>query len=191
MGAGAERLEDAALARRAARGAPAAFEALVARHSPGAWRAARAVLGDDHAAQDAVQQAFLRAWRGLGGFQGRSAFGTWLHRIAVNTALNMRRASARRPLERPGEAVLAALEAPAAGSEAAAEAADELGEALARLPGYYREVVMLRDLDALDCARIAERLGLPARTVETRLTRGRRFLRAALGRLRDGESSEG
>ncbi len=101
--------DDALLAVRAAEGDEDAFAVLVHRHAPALIRLATSLLGTGAEAEDAVQDAFLSAWRRLPEFQGRSAFGTWIYRIVTNRCLNVLRA--RRPV--------ASLEA--AGDVAAAE----------------------------------------------------------------------
>src|SRR5260221_6419012 len=90
---------DEALAARAAAGDEPAFEDLVIRYQARVFRLARRLTGEDGDAQDALQEAFLQAYRGLGAFRGDARFSTWLYRIATNAALMQRRARRRRPAE--------------------------------------------------------------------------------------------
>ena len=79
---------DREIAARAAAGDARAFEALMRRHNRLLFRAARGIAGDDAEAEDAVQETLLRAWRGLGGFDGRASLRTWLTRIATHVCLD-------------------------------------------------------------------------------------------------------
>src|SRR3954469_13817596 len=90
---------DEALSARAAAGDEHAFEDLVTRYQARVFRMARRLTGDDGDAQDALQETFLQAYRGLASFRGDARFSTWLYRIATNAALMQRRARRRRPAE--------------------------------------------------------------------------------------------
>ena len=90
-------ISEALLVRRAKGGDMAAFEALYRRHSGRVNALCLRMTGDRGKAEDCVQEAFVQAWRRIGSFEGRSAFGTWMHRIAVNQLLSMQRKEARRP----------------------------------------------------------------------------------------------
>jgi RNA polymerase sigma-70 factor (ECF subfamily) len=188
---------DEALAARAASGDEPAFEELVIRYQARAFRLARRLTGDDGDAQDALQEAFLQVHRGLPGFRGEARFSTWLYRIAANAALMQRRTRARRPSESL-EAYLPRFDG--AGQHAATPAelqapchAEEIldRQVLARkaraavdqLPDLYREAFILRDLEELPTAEVAEVLGLEAATVRQRVHRARLMLRGYLGAL--------
>ena len=107
--------EDAPDVVRARSGDDAAFGRLVARHSPHVFRLAFRMVGNEHDAEDAVQEAFLKAYRALPEFESRSRFSSWLHRITVNCAYDVLRRRARRaedPLESPVDEDAAAPELP-------------------------------------------------------------------------------
>jgi RNA polymerase sigma-70 factor (ECF subfamily) len=141
----------------------------------------RRVLGDPDDALDATQEAMIAIARGIGHFDGRSAFTTWLYRVATNAALDEGRRKARRP--HPVDVV---LDAPA-GVRATASHEDAVGDrldvdaALRELPEEFRVAVVLRDLCDLDYAEIAEVLDVPPGTVRSRIARGRAALARILG----------
>jgi RNA polymerase sigma-70 factor (ECF subfamily) len=174
---------DGALASRAAAGDRRALETLLERHVDRVHAVCRRALGDPEDALDATQEALIAVARGIGSFDGRSAFTTWLYRVATNAALDEGRRKARRP-----EPVDPA-EAPAGASpEDAVGARLDIDAALRDLPEEFRVAVVLRDLCDLDYADIAAVLGVPAGTVRSRIARGRAALADALGnRERSGE----
>jgi len=189
--------DDEALAARAVAGDEPAFEEIVARYSGRAYRLACRLVGRDGDAQDALQEAFLSAYRSLGSFRGDSRFSTWLFRIVTNAALMHRRARARRPAESL-EAFLPRFddEGRHAGEPAdlrAASRADEILDrkdlaekaraGLERLPEIYRDAFVLRDLEELTTAEVAELLGIDAAAVRQRVHRARLMLRGYLSEL--------
>nr|WP_279387434.1 sigma-70 family RNA polymerase sigma factor [Rubrobacter taiwanensis] len=149
---------------------------MVRRHQTAVYRVCYRVLGDREDARDAAQEAFIRAYGKIDTFQGRSAFRTWMLRLAVNVSLNER--SRRRPL--PPEL----LEADSgSGPEEAAVAADEvarLHRALRSLKPNHRAAVVLRDLEGLTYEEVAEALEVPPGTAKGWVSRGRRRLRELL-----------
>lgn len=141
------------------------------------------MTGSDADADDAAQEALIAIVRGLASFDGRSRFGTWAYRIAVNASLDELRRRRRRPDPGlPGDPDVAGPEpvATTAGPESAALTVD-VDAALRRLPPEFRAPVVLRDLCGLDYAEIAEVLELPAGTVRSRISRGRAALAPLLG----------
>ena len=162
---------DSELVRRARRGSRAAAAELFERHWQRAWHVALAITQNRTYADEAAQQAFERAYRGLGSFDGRSSFATWLHRIVVNQALNTLRQERRR--SEP-------LEADRGGFGTADERFDELSDALARLSEERRLVLVLRYWLDFTPPEIADLLGIATGTVHSRLARGLRDLRAEL-----------
>jgi RNA polymerase sigma-70 factor (ECF subfamily) len=137
----------------------------------------RRILGNPEDALDATQEAMIAVARGIGHFDGRSAFTTWLYRVATNAALDEGRRKARRP-----QPVDLPADAPAdASPEDAVGARLDVDAALRDLPEDFRVAVVLRDLCDLDYAEIAEVLGVPAGTVRSRIARGRAALADALG----------
>ena len=161
MGAGRD---ERAFVRAAQRGSASGIEALFRLHWPRAHRAAYLVVHDAAAAEDIAQEAFLAAVRNLDRFDRGRPFGPWLHRIVVNRAIDWARARQLR-----GEAELVdAVAAP----EHAAPLDDSLLAALAALPPDHRAVIVLRHLLEYTPGEIAELLGLPRGTVNSRLRRG-------------------
>jgi len=170
-------LDDAVLSARAAEGDDDAFGILVHRWSPSLLALAYHMLGNLPDAEEAVQDAFLRAWRRLPEFRGDAAFGTWMYRIATNRCLTVLRARAPSV---PLDAVPEATARDAAGEpERAAEseaATRELAEALTRLRPEQRACWILRELHGLSYAQIAQVTGMSEPTVRGRLFRARRTL---------------
>jgi RNA polymerase sigma-70 factor, ECF subfamily len=169
---------DAALLRRARDGDVRAFEALIAGHDRALRRLAYRMLGDATAMDDALQEAYVRAYRSLRSFAGDAAFGTWLYRIVVNACHDERRRAARRrhaPLEAGAERVDGAP-----GPERAAAARIDLAAALAALAPELAAVVLLVDAEGLSYAEAGAVLELPVGTVASRLNRARAALRPAL-----------
>jgi RNA polymerase sigma-70 factor (ECF subfamily) len=166
---------EAALVREAQRGSSDALEELFRRHWRRAHRAAYLVVHDAAAAEDIAQEAFLSAIRALDRFDRRRPFGPWLHRIAVNRAIDFARARALR-----GEGLLQA----GAGAEVEADPpeaiSEELMAALAELDPDHRAVVVLRYVLEYTPGEIGRMLGLPRGTVNSRLRRGLDRLRPAL-----------
>ncbi len=137
-------------------------------------------------AEEATQEAFLRAWRNIDRFRGEARFFTWLYRIGVNEA---KRILERRP---PPGRVLSVedqpIEAEAPGPQARAESGDlrdVLDDALRRLPEKYRAAVVLRDVEGLSTSEAAEVLGLREAAFKSRLDRGRMALRADIAAYLD------
>ena len=164
-----------------------AFARLMTLHRRALFRTARAILRDDAEAEDVVQEAFLRAYRGLGSFRGEAKLSTWLIRIAANLALMRRRRQVRSSREMPVDAGADAAaregvsEAP--GPERGAARTDTrrlLEERIEALPAGYRVVFKLRALDELTVTETAAALGIPAATVRTRYFRARTLLREAM-----------
>ena len=131
-------------------------------------------------ADDLTQQVFLQAFRKIQQFSGRSKFGTWLYRVAVNEALQHRRRHGSRPSE-------PLLHEPASqtSNRIASETKEALDHALSRIEPDLRAIFLLREVDQLTYAELAEVLNVPAGTVGSRLNRARRELRAELDQLND------
>lgn len=172
---------DAADASRAAAGDFRAFERLYRAHVPRVHALARRMLSADEA-PEATQDAFVRAWQKIGQFRGEAAFGTWLHRLAVNVFL-ARRQVLRLERERHvrDEAVLAAV--PARGAVARrAEARVDVEAAIAELPPGAKMVFVLHDVEGYRHDEIAVLLGVTVGTTKAQLHRARMLLRACLDR---------
>ncbi|BBL79190.1 sigma-24 (FecI-like protein) [Rubrobacter xylanophilus] len=163
---------------RSRRGDRAAFSELVRRHQAAVYRVCYRVLGDPEDARDAAQEAFVRCFTKLGSFEGRSSFKTWMLRLAINVSLNERK-SRGRPL--PPEL----REAPAdpSGPEddlVRKEAAERVHRALRLLQPNHRAAVVLRDLEGMSHAEVAETLGVPEATARSWAYRGRLRLKELL-----------
>jgi RNA polymerase sigma-70 factor (ECF subfamily) len=191
-GSGApDRSADAELVERLRKGDTDAFETLVRTHSGRLLAVARRFLPNEQDAQDAVQDAFIRAFRAIGGFQERAQLGTWLHRIVVNSAL-MKLRERRRKHEEPIDDLLPTFvpdghqaTAPGEWSDALLERkemAAVVRDAIARLPEHYRTVLLLRDIEERDTAETAELLETTPNAVKVRLHRARQALRTLLDR---------
>ena len=173
-------MDDAALVARAQAGDRRAFAALVRRHEAMVYRVCSRVLGNREDAEDAAQEAFLRAYRKLGTFRGESAFATWLLRLAVNVSLNERARRRRRPWSRARVDPVGGI---ATGPEAEvlhAEAAAQLHRALQALRPDHRAAVILRDLEGLTYGEVAAALGVPEGTAKGWAHRGRKRLKELL-----------
>ncbi len=141
------------------------------------------LTGNEEDARDVVQEAYLRAWKGIGRFRGDAQFTTWLYRNTANasyTLVQKRRRRRTEPLETADEPIEMALEAQ---PEAAAESAAMMGrlsEAVAELPPKLRAIVVLKDVYGLSHEAIAEELGISVAAAKVRLHRGRKKLRDVL-----------
>lgn len=155
-----------------------AFGELVRSHRAGVVNVVYRMCGDVHLAEDAAQEAFVRAWRGLHGYQPRSPFRNWVYRIAINAARDVLR---RRRETVDVESL--PLAAPNGGPEAALQnkERDELvRQAVSALPPASREVLVLREYEGLSYREIADTLNIPTGTVMSRLNYARTRLREAL-----------
>lgn len=183
---------EAALVARLRAGEGAAYERLVREQGPRLLAVARRLLRREEDAQDALQEAFVAAFRSVHGFQGQSSLGTWLHRIVVNVALMKLRSSRRRP-EQSIEELLPAFDER---GEHVREIRDWAAEptlqlerdeqrrlvraCIEQLPERYRKVLLLRDVEELSTAEAAAALGISEGAVKVRAHRARQALRTLL-----------
>ena len=159
-----------------------ALETLMRRHNRTLYRTARAILRDDAEAEDAAQEAWVKAYRSLATFRGGSRLSTWLVRIAVNEALMRRRRLGAAPAAAPIEEHDLVCDAPGPESEAQrAQTRRALEARIDALPEEFRAVFVLRALEELNVAETAAALGIPEATVRTRFFRARGLLRESLG----------
>lgn len=173
--------DDHALVRASAGGDAAAFEALYRRHAGRVHGVILRLVGHQHSrAEDLTQEAFVRAWQALPGFRFESAFGTWLHRLAANTALMELRARRGRPMAEDGEDAIDAIGTPDSAGHATALSMD-LEQAVASLPPRARAVLVLHDVEGWKHEEIAEALDMATGSSKAQLHRARRLLRTRLG----------
>lgn len=138
------------------------------------------LIGGEYAdAEDVAQETFVRALRSLANFRRQSSFRTWLFQIAINTARTHRQQLQRR-MGHTGDNEEVDLVADPHGLEAGIVARDQIRHAMTTLPAELREAVLLRDVNGLDYREIADLLGVPIGTVESRIFRGRARLKKAL-----------
>lgn len=184
---------DAQLAARAAKGDSLAFECVMRRHNQLLFRTARSILKNDEDAEDALQEAYLRAWNALGSFRDDARLSTWLTRIVINESLGrLRRRSAQViPLDSAVEAA-EQLEQESWMTDdpdrqpdriaIRAEMRQLMESRIDRLPDVYRTVFMMRAVEELSISEIALALQVPEATVRTRFFRARSLLREGLSR---------
>lgn len=185
---------DADLARRIVEGDQHAFELLMRRHNRPLYRTARSILKDDAEAEDALQDAYLQAYRAMDRYRGESSLSTWLTRIVVNEAIARSRKTTRRAeiirldgdtgpeitdmgadmddttIEQPEQAAIRA------------QARSLLERKIDALPDTFRTVFVLRAVEEMSVEETATCLGIPDATVRTRFFRARSMLRESLSR---------
>ena len=172
--------EDAILVRRAASADVSAFEALYRRHHRRVHGVIARLVGQAGArAEDLTQEAFVRAWQALPSFRFESAVSTWLHRLAVNTALMELRARRSRPLADDDEDALESLSTPDTAGHAVL--GRDLERAVATLPPRARAVLVLHDVEGWKHEEIAEELGMAVGSSKAQLHRARGLLRTRIG----------
>jgi RNA polymerase sigma-70 factor (ECF subfamily) len=167
------------LVRRAQSGDTDAFGNLYRLHAGRVYALCLRLEGDVTRAEELTQDVFVRAWEGLPGFRGESAFGTWLHRLAVNVVLADRRAAWRRDRR------VVAVEEPERHEtprESDPALALDLEAAIATLPPGARAVLVLHDLEGYQHAEISAMTGIAEGTSKAQLFRARRLLRERLDR---------
>lgn len=187
----AAELPDEVVVARVRRGDTALYEIIIRRHNRRLFRAVRSILRDDDAAQDAMQEAYVRAYTHLADYREQGNFAAWLTRIAVNEAL-MRKRKDRRfvPLETP---VASDEEDTVQVNESSHDSTPErlagggelrrlIEAAVDRLPDGFRAVFVLRAIEQLNVSEVAECLDIPEATVRTRFHRAREMMRRELDR---------
>jgi RNA polymerase sigma-70 factor, ECF subfamily len=174
-------LSDASLVTAARGGDMRAFERLYRTHNGKVMGLCLRMTRRRDVAEDCVQQTFIRAWRSLQAFEGRSSFGTWLHRIAVNEVLSYGRNHGTRS-ESNEDAIENAIAEPGDGAKEfdAGEVMD-LERALATLPEGSRHVVVLQAVYGYSHEECADMLGVAVGTCKAQLHRGRKLLRERMG----------
>jgi len=167
-----------------------AFDELVDRYKEIVYSVAYRFARDPDLAMDLAQDVFIRAYRGIRSFQGKSSFSTWLYRIAVNTCIDYTRRRSRSidPMTVPEEVADYADSEPAAGETAvgpdglalASELGEQIQAAIDALPSYHKAVFVLYEIKGLSYKEIAQTVGCSIGTVMSRLHYARKKLRAAL-----------
>ena len=185
---------DAEIVRCIVAGHKSAFCELMRRNNQTLYRTARSILKDDAEAEDAVQEAYLLAYRGMGAFRGEAKLSSWLVRIVVNEAIARSRKRSRRAeiIRLNGEVE---FEIPAGDRDMDAGAAGQPEQGVLRaeirrllekkidgLPDAFRTVFVLRAIEEMTVEEVATALGIPEATVRTRFFRARGLLREALAR---------
>ena len=184
---------DDELASRVASGDASAFRPLMRRHNQAMFRAARSILRDDAEAEDAVQEAYLLAYRRIGDFRGDAKLATWLLSIVVNESLGRRRRRQRRATVITLEGEIAGERSPGEDTASSdgegpehdalqAETRRLLERKIDQLPDAFRSVFVMRAVQELDVGDTAAALGVGEATVRTRYFRARALLRDSLAR---------
>lgn len=190
--------EEASLLAALRAGDPRAYERLISTHGGRMLAVSRRLLRCEEEARDALQDAFLQAFRALPQFAGQSALGTWLHRIVVNACLMRLRRRRTRPEEsiepllptflEDGHKAIPAVDWPEPCDRLLErrEVREMVREAIDRLPETYRTVLLLRDIEEMSTAEVAAALATTENAIKIRLHRARQALRELLdGRLRE------
>lgn len=169
------------LISRARGGDRDAFGALVEQYRDNVYRLAYRMCGNAYDADEAAQEAFVAAWRALPNFRGDAKFSTWLYRLTTNAAIDVMRREKRHQTVGDGEMMELADDADSPQETVErTEQQEAVQKALATLSEEYREVLLLRYMEELDYAEIAEVLQLPSGTVKSRINRAKAALKAAL-----------
>ena len=187
------RAEEQALVLRSKAGDRSAYEVLVRHNADRLYAVVLRFSASEADAEEATQEAFLRAWRSIDRFRGDARFFTWLYRIGVNEA---KRILERRPpagtivsiAAEPIEDIATGAPGPQSRAESS-ELREILDDALRRLPEKYRAAVVLRDVEGLSTSEAAEVLGLREAAFKSRLHRGRMALRADVAAYLDDSES--
>lgn len=179
-------MTDSECIARARDGDGAAIRELYARYSPRVYAVVRRLAGDDALAEDWAQEAWVRAIRALPSFRGESAFPTWLHRIAVNSALHGQRWRTRRTSNE--------IPLPVAISDERRRDRPilriTLERALERLPAGMRQVLVLHDVEGYTHEEIAAVMGITPGTSKSQLFKARAKMRELLGPVRETKGEE-
>lgn len=157
------------------------------RHERHAYAIALGLVRDEQDARDIVQEAFVRVYRGLSGFNGTSSFFTWLYRIVKNLAIDLLRRPSRREAEL-ADTIEGELWEPALGVGGTCpvdeltrrQLAERIGRALDALPAYHRGVIVMREVEGMSYEEMAEAMGVSKGTIMSRLYHARRKLQRAL-----------
>ncbi len=191
---------DAELVRRAQGGDHSAFRQLFDRYHKRVYAVAFGVLKNRHDALDCVQEGFVKVHRHLPSFQGSSSFYTWLYRIVMNLAIDqLRRRKTSKPVEfddgvrrdsqEPGDDAIVSrmLDENPRKAVIRRELLEKVQLALAELPEYHRQVILLREIEGMSYEEMAEALDVPKGTIMSRLFHARKKMQEALKSYVDGD----
>ncbi|MGV9714296.1 RNA polymerase sigma factor [Gordonia sp. NPDC003424] len=177
-------MDEAVLLMRARDGDQRAFAELAGAHRNQVWAVCLNICGNQHDAEDALQNTLIAAWQNLHKFRGESRFSTWLHRIAANNALTVvrgRKANTQlTDFSDPEQPVTLTDDDDVPAFDERVAVRDAVREALGRLPHDFREAVVLREFGDLSYADIAAHQGIGVQTVKSRLNRARTQLAEVL-----------
>jgi len=179
-------MTDVTVVSRARTGDPDAFRLLVERHSQPIFRVAYRMTGNEHDADDVVQETFLRAYRQLDRFEERANFGTWLHRIAINCALDLLRARGRMDRYYGGDPEDAEMNGMIRSEPEqdrlliSAELREQVAAAMERLSGNERTAFVLRHFEGMPVEEIGKTLGIQVNAAKHTIFRAVRKLRQSL-----------
>jgi RNA polymerase sigma-70 factor, ECF subfamily len=184
--------DDELLVEQVRKGNQGAFSLLVQRHQGAIYSLCYRMTGDPQEAEDLAQEAFLRLYRSVGGFRPGTRLRPWFHRIAVNVCLDAlrKRREATVPIDRllemESQPRTASREEMPEEAYLGREIRAEVQQSLLSLPADYRAPLVLRYLEDLSYQEIAEVLGVPVSTVETRLFRAKKMLARVLAARNEG-----
>lgn len=190
--------DDNRLIRECREGNTAAFGVLVSRYQDRLFNTVLRLVNNSEDARDVVQEAFLHAYQSLQSFKGDSLFFTWLYRIAINTAISMKRK--QKPMLRiqatgdEKNAIDPVDSSEMSRPEHAVEVADDerrIHDALSKLSTEHRAVLVMKDMDGAKYEEMAEALGVPVGTIRSRLHRARLELRDILLQQEENRYTEG
>jgi RNA polymerase sigma-70 factor (ECF subfamily) len=170
-------VDDGAAVQRCLDGEPAAFEALVGRYQHIMFNVALRMLGDYEDARDAAQNTFVKAYEKLGTYDPERRFFSWIYRILMNECLNLRRRPATELL---GDSEDTVIDPSGADAVEMAERKRDVRHAILSLSPAYREVIVLRHFAALSYEQMSEAIGVPTKTVKSRLHTARQQLASEL-----------
>lgn len=181
-------MTEAQLIRQACEGEGPAVRALYERYAPRVYAVVRRIAGDDDLAQDYAQEAWIRAIRALPTFRGDSRFSTWLHRIAVNSALQSLRKADNRGKRRQAMPEEETLAAPTVPGDTLLRR--RLEGAMQKLPEGMRQVLILHDIEGYTHDEIGDMLGVTPGTSKSQLFKSRVKMRALLQGLKESSDNE-
>lgn len=179
-------MTEAQLIERAGGGDPLAARTLYERYAPRVFAVVRRIAGDDEMAEDCAQEAWIRAFRALPSFRGDARFSTWIHRIAVNSALQSLRKMKGRSR---AEEVLPELAVAPSTRDVLLQ--DQLEQALDRVPEGMRKVLVLHDVEGYTHEEIGELLGINPGTSKSQLFKARARMREILSGSALTDAAEG